>query len=225
MTEPQISLRGVSLERQLVIPGQGRLVKTVLNDINLTISSGERVGIVGMNGSGKSTLLRLMAGIYWPDAGEVKCKGEVATMFDAGFGLDHRLSGRRNCETRAILNKIPRKKRNDFVRWVDSFAELGDYFELPLSTYSSGMLTRLAFSLSVFESPDILLIDEGIGTADFQFRERAFSRLDEICEQSSVVVFVSHDKEILRQRCTRGILLEEGRVKVEGELNSVLSSY
>jgi lipopolysaccharide transport system ATP-binding protein len=196
--------------------------RAVLNKIDLDIAPGESVGIVGANGSGKTTLLRVIAGIYFPDQGEVVIKGRVGMLLDSGYGLDHRLSGRRNCESRAILNRIPKSQQASFVNWVHSFSGIDEYFELPLSQYSSGMLTRLAFAMNVFDAPDIMVVDEGIGNSDSEFRERAFSRLDELCGKSSIVVFASHEKEILRRRCTRGVVMCNGEITYDGILEQAL---
>ena len=222
MTSPRITLSRVSMFRVISAWGKHKKFKTVLKEIDIDLVPGESVGIIGANGSGKTTLLRIIAGIYFPDQGEVKSEGRVGMLLDSGYGLDHRLSGRRNCETRAILNRIPRGQQAKFVNWVQAFSGIDEHFELPLSQYSSGMLTRLAFAMNAFDAPDILLIDEGIGNADSQFRERAFSRLDELCDKSSIVVIASHDKEILRRRCTRGVVLSDGEITYDGTLEQAL---
>jgi len=143
-------------------------------------------------------------------------------LLDSGYGLDLRLSSRRNCKTRAVLNSIPRTQEAKFVNWVQSFSGIDEHFELLLSQYSSGKLTRLAFPRSVFDAPDILLIYEGIGNADSHFRKCAYSRLDELCEKSSIVVMASHDKEILRRRCTCGVVVSDGEITYDGILDQAL---
>jgi len=225
VTAAHIQLSAVSMNRAIVLPDRGRVKKAVLHDVHLRIGSGENVGVIGANGAGKTTLLRVIAGIFTPDTGSVERVGEMSTFLDAGFGLDMRLSGRENCESRSIVTGIKKSKRASFVSFVAEFSELGEYFEQPLLSYSTGMVTRLVFSMCTYEVHDILLIDEGIGTADAHFREKAFARLDEFYARASIVVLVSHDLQLLKRRCTRGVVLKSGQVVFDGPIAEALTFY
>jgi len=213
------------MNREIVRPDRGRVKKAVLHDVNLRIGSGESVGVIGANGAGKTTLLRVIAGIFAPDYGQVEVVGEVSTLLDAGFGLDARLSGRQNCETRAIISGIDTSEIETFISFVRDFSELGNAFDQPLLSYSTGMVTRLVFSMCTYKIHDILLIDEGIGTADAHFREKAFAQLDEVYTQASIVILVSHDLQLLKRRCTRGVVLKSGQVVFDGLMNDALQYY
>ena len=225
MNSASIHLSNVSMNRDIVQPDRARVQQTVLWNLDLSIDSGEHVGVIGANGAGKTTLLRVIAGIFSPDTGSVERVGKTSVFLDAGFGLDMRLSGRQNCESRAIVTGISKNERASFVSFVAEFSELGEYFEQPLNNYSAGMVTRLVFSMCTYEVHDILLIDEGIGTADAHFREKAFARLDEFYTRASIVVLVSHDLGLLRRRCTRGVVLKSGQIVFDGPIDEALQHY
>jgi ABC-2 type transport system ATP-binding protein len=225
VTSPYIQLSSVRFTRSVIAADGKRSTRRVLNDVDLRISNGERVGLLGSNGAGKTTLLRIMGGIFEPDYGRSERFGSVGLFLDAGYGLDHRLTGRENCESRAVVAGMPREKHAAFVEWVESFSELGKEFDLPISTYSTGMTARLVFSICTYETPDILLIDEGIGTADAVFQQKAFGRLNELFRDVRILVLASHDQSLLKQLCTRGIVVRSGRVDFDGALSNALEYH
>jgi len=224
VTTPRVSLHGVALTR-LTVHGHSRDDRTVLDKVDLVINDGERVGVIGRNGAGKTTLLRIMAGVLLPDQGACERFGHLRAFLDLGYGLEPELSGRANSLSRAVIDELPVSERDGFVAWVESFSELGGQFEQPLKSYSTGMLARLVFSMCTYSTPEILLIDEGIGTVDAHFREKALSRLNEIYGGTSALVLATHDEVLLQQLCTRGIVIHQGRLVFDGSLTDALDHY
>ena len=225
MNQPHIFLNHVSMYRNMVGHESRRTKKVVLNDVSISISVGERIALLGSNGAGKSTLLRLMAGIYKPDEGSIESNGDFSVFLDAGFGVDMRLTGRENCYSRAVITGVPINQIDEFIQWVSEFSELGDYFDQPLRTYSTGMIVRLVFSMCTFKIPEILLIDEGIGTVDTYFQEKAMARLEDIYNSSSILVIATHDQSLMRQLCKRGVVLNNGNIDFDGTLSDALDFY
>lgn len=196
-----------------------------LNDINLTIQHGERIGLIGHNGSGKSTLLRLLANIYEPSRGDMLIDGHVSPMLDFVMGVEAEFTGYENIYTRGILLGLTRKEIN---RQIDEIAELtglGDYLSMPVRTYSSGMKIRLAFAISTSIKPEILLIDEVFGAGDADFMERARQRMVSLLDQSSIVVMATHSDELISEFCTKALLLENGQIKFFGNVEDALNIY
>jgi lipopolysaccharide transport system ATP-binding protein len=215
----------VSMVRRSLQQGTLLSNRRVIDGITFSVSDGERVGIIGRNGAGKSTLLRLIAGIYRPDSGTISPVDDVAVLLDAGFGLDTQLSGRANAITRAKLDRLERTEVTRYVSWVHEFSELEDYFDEPVKTYSTGMVARLVFSLSTAKSHNIILVDEGIGTADARFQVKAFAQLNNFYMTSSILVMASHDESVLRSNCTRGLVLEKGHLVFDGDIDAAISAY
>jgi ABC-type polysaccharide/polyol phosphate transport system ATPase subunit len=225
MNQPHISIQNVSMYRRMDNRSDRVKQKRVLDSISIDIETGERVALIGANGAGKSTLLRLMAGIYKPDEGSVDRVGDFSVFLDAGFGIDMRLTGRENCYSRAIINGVPKDDIQQFIQWVSNFSELGDYFDQPVRTYSTGMVVRLVFSMCTARTHDVLLIDEGIGTADARFQDKAFSRLSHLYDSAPMLILASHDPKLLKQNCTRGIVMRNGSVVFDGEINESIAFY
>ncbi|GLZ40661.1 ABC transporter ATP-binding protein [Actinokineospora sp. NBRC 105648] len=196
-----------------------------LHDINLTLNEGDRVALVGHNGAGKSTLLRLLGGIYEPTIGTTEIKGKIAPVFDLAVGMDPEISGLENIMIRGLFLGMSRKQMEARVEDISQFTELGDYLNLPLRTYSTGMRVRLALGVVTSIDPEILLLDEGIGAVDAAFMAKARDRLVDLVRRSGMLVFASHSDDLLFELCNTAIWMDEGRVKMHGSLREVLTAY
>ncbi|MBK1784358.1 galactan export ABC transporter ATP-binding subunit Wzt/RfbE [Prauserella cavernicola] len=196
-----------------------------LHDINVSINSGDRIGLVGHNGAGKSTLLRLLSGIYEPTRGAARVRGRVAPVFDLGVGMDQEISGYENIMVRGLYLGMTRKQMEKRVDDIAEFTELGDYLAMPLRTYSTGMRVRLALGVVTSIDPEILLLDEGIGAVDAAFLNKARDRLVDLVKRSGLLVFASHQDDLLLELCTSAIWMDEGRMKMQGSLREVLTAY
>ena len=225
MNATSISLQSVSLSREIVGNDRKRQKKTVINEVNLEIGGGDRIGLIGRNGAGKTTLLRIISGILNPDRGSADRKGQIKSFLDLGYGLEMHLTGRNNAYSRSILDGVPKSQREEFVSGVEKFSELGDYFDQSLNSYSTGMVARLVFSMCTFTIHDILLIDEGIGTVDTYFQEKALARLDDFYNNSSILIIATHDQSLMRLLCTRGIVMNNGTIDFDGTLSDALDFY
>jgi ABC-type polysaccharide/polyol phosphate transport system ATPase subunit len=197
----------------------------VVDNVSLEIQGGERIGLIGPNGAGKTTLLRLLAGIFNPDLGSIIRDGDVSTFLDGGFGLDPQLSGRSNAESRAIMAGLNRNERVQQVAWIQKFSELEKYFDEPIKSYSSGMLMRLVFAIGTAQTHDILLVDEGFGTADAHFQHKAMQRLRDMYSRAPITVLASHNLEILKENCTRGIVMSKSMIVFDGDIQEACDFY
>jgi ABC-2 type transport system ATP-binding protein len=193
---------------------------TALDAVSVAIDVGEAVALVGVNGSGKSTLLKIISGVMPPDEGTVRVRGRVAGLIEVGAGLHPDLTGRENVFlTGAILGM----DRAETLRKFDSiveFADIGQFLDQPVRFYSSGMFMRLAFSIAVHTDPDVFLIDEVLAVGDPLFRTKCIDRLQEYRASGRTMVIVAHDAKLLRQLCTRGVFLENGRVLWDGDIDT-----
>ncbi|MDV6012383.1 ABC transporter ATP-binding protein [Haloechinothrix sp. LS1_15] len=196
-----------------------------LHDITMSIREGDRVGLVGHNGSGKSTLLRLLSGIYEPTRGTSRIVGRVAPVFDLGIGMDNEISGYENIMIRGLYLGMTRKQMQRRVDDIAEFTELGDYLQMPLRTYSTGMRVRLALGVVTSINPEILLLDEGIGAVDDAFMTKARNRLVDLVRRSGVLVFASHQDALLLELCTSAVWLDEGNIRASGSLRDVITAY
>lgn len=196
-----------------------------LDNLNLDFRDGDRVGLVGHNGAGKTTLLRVLAGVYEPTSGRVQRQGSVAPLFDISLGFDMEGSGYDNIILRGLYLGLSRREIEANLDSITEFTELGAYLSMPLRTYSSGMLLRLAFAVSTAVHPDIILMDEWIGVGDSQFIGKATDRLNEFIEQSSILVLASHSEPLIREVCNKAILMGQGRVLATGTVDHVYAYY
>ncbi|HUO41098.1 MAG TPA: ABC transporter ATP-binding protein [Mycobacterium sp.] len=201
------------------------LVIEALRDITLSLSVGDRVGLVGHNGAGKSTLLRLLSGIYEPTRGSATMRGRVAPIFDLGVGTDPEISGYENIIIRGLFLGESRKKMLSKVDEIAEFTELGDYLSMPLRTYSTGMRVRLAMGVVTSIDPEILLLDEAIGAVDTEFLKKALNRLQKLVERSGILVFAGHSTEFLARLCNTAIWIDHGTIRMTGGIEDVIRAY
>ncbi|MEM0898837.1 MAG: ABC transporter ATP-binding protein [Pseudomonadota bacterium] len=197
----------------------------VLDDISFEIKDGDRVGIVGRNGSGKSTLLRVMAGIYRSSRGRIEVTGDPNCLFTINMGMQPELTGRENIFLRSKVAGRTTKETKAKLDEIIAFAELEDFIDLPLRTYSSGMTTRLAFSISTAFSPDILLLDEWLGAGDANFQKKAAKRMHSLVDDATVTVLASHNRGLLKQVCNKLMWLHLGKLKGYGPLDEVYAAH
>jgi ABC-type polysaccharide/polyol phosphate transport system ATPase subunit len=202
-----------------------RVVVRALQNVTLTVNHGDQLGLVGHNGAGKSTLLRVFAGIYQPSAGSVTIDGRVSPLFSTSPGLDLDDTGYENIVTCGLLLGMSRAEIERKLPEIEAFSELSDYLALPTRTYSSGMLVRLGFAIATAIDPEILLLDEELGTGDARFASHAAKRVEGLIGRSSIVVLASHSDDLLRRMCNRAILLDHGRVVLDGPTEDVLEAY
>lgn len=196
-----------------------------LNNVSLTIHHGDRVGLIGHNGAGKSTFLRLLASIYEPTRGDILVDGHVSPMLDLMQGIEHELTGYENIFVRGALLGLKRSQIKAQTQEIAALTGLGDYLSMPTRTYSSGMLLRLAFAITVSIKPDILLIDEIFGAGDAEFREKAQKRMISLLDESSIVIMANHTDEIIKEFCNKVLLLEAGKIKYYGPVDEGLKLY
>jgi ABC-2 type transport system ATP-binding protein len=196
-----------------------------LHDVSLSIKEGDRIGLVGHNGAGKSTLLRVLAGIYEPTRGSSLIQGRVAPVFDLGVGMDPEISGIENIMIRGLFLGMKRREMARRVDDIAEFTELGDYLQMPLRTYSTGMRVRLALGVVTSIDPEILLLDEGIGAVDAAFLNKARDRLVDLVKRSGLLVFASHQDDLLFELCDSAIWMDEGHMRKRGSLREVITAY
>lgn len=203
----------------------GHVTVKALSDINLEIKSGDRLGIVGHNGSGKSTLLRVLAGIYEPTSGLITREGKIASLIDIGLGINPENTGKENIYLRGQLmglsNKDIAKKFDEIIE----FAELGEFIELPVRTYSSGMLLRLAFAVSTSITADILIMDEWLSVGDGEFAVKAEQRLQNLVDSAEILIIASHSQSLIEKVTKRLLWLDHGSVKALGKSEELANKY
>jgi lipopolysaccharide transport system ATP-binding protein len=202
-----------------------RLVVEALRNVSFSLKTGDRLGLVGANGAGKTTLLRTMAGIYEPVLGRITFTGAVTALLDPGQGMNPELTGRENIRLRGLFNGLKEAQILDLQDNVASFAGLGDFLELPVRTYSSGMVVRLGFALATAIKPQILLMDEWILAGDAAFLDKAKHRLETMVRGAEILVLSSHSADIVLQWCNRVIWMDGGKIRADGTPEEVLSAY
>ncbi len=196
-----------------------------LNDVSFEIKKGEVVGIVGNNGAGKSTLLKVISGILRPTKGDVSLGGNVVPMLELGSGFDYDLTGRENIFLNgAILGYSESFLKSKYDEIVE-FSELGDFINIPVRNYSSGMVMRLAFSIASMVSPDILIVDEILAVGDAAFQEKSYARMTELMSHGTTVLLVSHNLDQIRKLCDRVVWLDHGHVVQIGDTATVCDAY
>lgn len=210
---------------ELVIGGQRHRLHRVLDDINFSIQPGESVGILGVNGAGKSTLLKLITGVLIPDAGAVHIEGRVAGLLELGTGFDMRLSGRQNIYINAQLNGLSFTETVEVEESIIEFAELQDVIDDPMRTYSSGMVMRLGFAVAIHTRPSCFVLDEALAVGDASFQQKCLTRLKALRDQGTSMLVVSHDLNAIQMLCDRAILLDQGKLTLDGHPVIVCQTY
>lgn len=200
-------------------------MKWVLQDLNFTIQAGEAVGIVGINGAGKSTLLKMITGTTQATVGKVEVTGRVAALLELGMGFHPDFTGRQNAIMAGQLLGLSVETLNQLMPEIEAFAEIGDYIDQPVRVYSSGMQMRLAFSVATAKRPDILIVDEALSVGDSYFQHKSFDRIREYSQQGTTLLIVSHDKGAVQGICDRAILLNAGRLAIQGDPEAVMDYY
>ncbi|RZA22297.1 MAG: ABC transporter ATP-binding protein [Lysobacteraceae bacterium] len=200
-------------------------IHEALHGINFDLQRGEALGIIGLNGSGKSTLLQIIAGVLPATAGTVETHGRIAALLELGSGFNPELTGRENIYINGAILGLERARIDAILDDIIAFADIGDYIEQPVKTYSSGMAVRLAFSVQVHVDPDILIVDEALAVGDAAFQAKAMTRIQQILARGTTLLFVGHDLNALRAFCQRAILLENGRMAMLGTPEEVIEEY
>ena len=196
-----------------------------LKDVSFEVNEGEVVGIIGRNGSGKSTLLKIISGLFRPSEGEISVKGRIVPMLELGSGFDPELTGRENVFLNgAILGYTEAFLKEQFDDILE-FSELGEFIDMPLKTYSSGMMMRLAFSVATIVQPEILIVDEILAVGDEAFQRKSRAKMLELMGGGTTVLYVSHSLDQIRELCNRVIWLDHGKVVMQGEASEVCDAY
>ncbi len=203
----------------------GRVMVRALSNISFELNDGDRVGLVGHNGAGKSTMLRALSGVYAPSKGKATISGEIGSLIDISLGINPEATGRENVFVRGHLLGLTKKQIAERYDEIVEFAELGDFMEMPVRTYSSGMHLRLAFAVSTVVRPEILLMDEWLSVGDENFKHKAEARLTEMVDATKILAIASHSRELIEKVCNRVIWLEHGQVKMDGSVAEVLPAY
>jgi ABC-type polysaccharide/polyol phosphate transport system ATPase subunit len=223
-----------SLKKSLLFRGSGghmatdanqRIIVQALRNVSLQLVAGDRVALIGSNGAGKTTLLRVMAGIYEAVNGTVKSRGRISPMFDIGLGIDSELSGFDNIRLRGMILGLSSAEIEERLADIVEFTALGDYLDVPVRTYSSGMMTRLTFAVATCFAPEILLMDEWIMAGDASFLDKAQRRIETFVQRASVMVLASHSVETCRKFCNQGIWMDQGQIKAAGPIDDILKAY
>lgn len=209
------------------VPGMVNLhqKKWILQDINFTIHKGESVGILGINGAGKSTLLKMIVGTTKPTTGYVKTSGRIAALLELGMGFHPDFTGRQNVYMAGQLLGLTAHELSHLMPVIEEFSEIGDYIDLPIRVYSSGMQVRLAFSVATAIRPDILIVDEALAVGDTRFQQKCYKRINDFKSLGTTILFVTHDLGTIYNLCDRAIYIKDARLKAIGDVKSVSAEY
>jgi lipopolysaccharide transport system ATP-binding protein len=210
---------------QLGANDQGRVIVRALENLTFTLRDGDRVGLLGHNGAGKSTLLRLLSGVYAPSSGTAKISGETGSLIDISLGIDPEATGRENIFVRGILLGMKKSEIASKLDEIIEFSELGEFIDMPVRTYSSGMHLRLAFAVSTTVRPQILIMDEWLSVGDEGFKHKAEARMTELVKATNILVIASHSRDLVMHTCNRVIWLEHGKIRMDSDPETVTSAY
>jgi lipopolysaccharide transport system ATP-binding protein len=198
---------------------------SALRDVSFSVEAGETVGVVGANGSGKSTLLKLLCGIIRPTAGEVRVRGRLAALLELGAGFHPEISGRENIEINGLLLGLTKREIARRFDEIVAFAEIEEFLDAPVKTYSSGMAVRLGFSIAAYSDPEVLLVDEVLAVGDEAFSKRCLEKFAEFERAGKTLLFVSHDLALVAERCRRALWLDRGRLAADGPSGETVALY
>ena len=220
-------VKSLSMRKSLFHLRKSKLeVYEALRGISFEVKKGEIMGIVGKNGSGKSTLLRAIAGIFSADSGSIELESDSVSLLSIGVGFQKKLSGRENIILSGMLLGFSEQEVRDKMDVIIEFANLGKFIDMPVKTYSSGMYSKLAFSITAVLETDIMLIDEVLSVGDAKFKKKSYKKMQElIMDENRTVVIVSHSTETLEKLCTSLLWLHEGEIKMQGDTKTVLDAY
>jgi len=229
---PIYNARGRSIRRNILarvggtVAAEGDSVTvSAIKGVNLSLKEGERLGLLGHNGAGKSTLLRVLSGAYEPSSGSAEIDGTVSSLLDITMGMDPEMSGAENIILRGALIGMTIPEARESIPEISEFAEIGDFIDLPMRTYSSGMNLRLAFAISTAIRPDILLMDELISVGDAAFATKAKQRIRDLIASAGILVLASHDAKSLLEYCTRGVVMEHGAIAFDGPIDEAIARH
>ena len=220
-------VKSLSMRKSLFHLRKSKLeVYEALRGISFEVKKGEIMGIVGKNGSGKSTLLRAIAGIFSADSGSIELESDSVSLLSIGVGFQKKLSGRENIILSGMLLGFSEQEVRDKMDEIIEFANLGKFIDMPVKTYSSGMYSKLAFSITAVLETDFMLIDEVLSVGDAKFKKKSYKKMQElIMDENRTVVIVSHSTETLEKLCTSLLWLHEGEIKMQGDTKTVLDAY
>jgi lipopolysaccharide transport system ATP-binding protein len=218
--------RPIDRLKEMLLPGKSRATEFfALQDVSFEVRRGETVGIVGRNGSGKSTVLQLIARTLQTTSGHVESHGRISALLELGSGFNPEFSGRDNVFFNGQILGLSEVEIGRRFDEIEAFAEIGEFIDQPVKTYSSGMLVRLAFSVAVMVEPDILIVDEALAVGDIYFQQKCFEKIRKLKDQGTTILFVSHDAGAVYQLCDRAILLNQGKLLLDGPPRAVLDLY
>jgi lipopolysaccharide transport system ATP-binding protein len=200
-------------------------LKWVIEDLNFSVNPGEALGIIGINGAGKSTLLKMIVGTVKPTTGSIQITGKVAALLELGMGFHPDFTGRQNAYMAGQLLGYSSEEISRLMPEIETFAEIGDYIDKPVRIYSSGMQMRLAFSVATMHRPDVLIIDEALSVGDAYFQHKSFDRIRQYRNSGTTLLIVSHDKSAIQSICSKAILLNQGKIQIEGKPEEVMDYY
>jgi ABC-type polysaccharide/polyol phosphate transport system ATPase subunit len=238
--EPRIRVEDVSVTYRTSLESAPTLKSTVLKlgrrervvreihalkNVSFEVPEGQVLGVVGANGAGKSTLMRTVAGILPPNAGRVEVHGRVSTLLALGVGFNRKMTGRQNVVLGGLAAGLTRERLQEKYDEIVAFAELEDFMDMPMRTYSSGMYGRLAFAVAVTMEPDILLIDEALSVGDARFRKKSFRKMRELCRQDRTILLVSHALGSIKELCDQAIWMHKGELRMWDEPDAVVDAY
>ncbi len=206
-------------------PRDGVVRVRSVSNLSLSLKAGDKLAIIGGNGAGKTSLLKLIAGIYEPTSGQSSVCGKITTILGTGFGLDEEATGYQNIVLGGVALGYTLKEMKECVDEIATFSELGEFLNMPLRTYSAGMRARLAFGVATCKSPDIVIIDEGIGAGDAHFIEKANKRLENFLNYANIMIMASHSSGLLKKFCNKCLYMKNGKALFLGDLDEALAMY